>query len=230
MPNLLDMIVLLILGFCVLKGYRKGFVITVFNLFSLLIALFLTNMLYPSVSVALRGTGLFDVLKTAVAEALPLEGIAGDITRAAEAELIQGLALPAFIKTALVENNNPQAYAALAVSGLGSYISGFIAGLILNAIAMLVVFAAVYGLMKLITIGLNIITKLPVIHSLNKLLGIGVGLLQGVVFVWLALALLVGLFAASAGFPVGELLPQSVVARWFHENNFILKLVVQVLG
>jgi len=230
MPNLLDLLVLVILAACIIVGWKKGFVITVFNFFSLLITLFLTNMLYPTVSVFLRGTGIFGVIKTSVADALQLDTLAGNLTRAAETEAINALALPDFIKTAMLENNNPQAHAALAVSGFADYISGFLAGLVLNALAMLAVFVIVFALMKLIAVALKILTRLPVIHSLNKLLGVAVGALQGVLFVWVALAVLVGLFAASTAFPVGEWLPASVLARWFYENNLVMKLVVQVFG
>jgi len=230
MPNILDLIVAAILVVCIFVGWKKGFVITVFNFFSLLITLFLTNMLYPAVSVFLRGTELFTVIKTNVADALQLDAFAENLTRAAEAEAINALALPEFIKTAMLENNNPQAHAALAVSGFEEYVSGFLAGLVLNALAMLLVFAAVFALMKVIAVVLKILTKLPVIHSLNKLLGVAVGALQGVLFVWLALAVIVGLFAASAVFPVGEWLPTSIWAKWFYENNLVLKLLVQVFG
>jgi len=230
MANILDLIVVGILALCIWIAYRKGFVITVFRFFSLLIALFLTNMLYPAVSVAMRNIGLLDTLKSSVAATVRLDGAVEGITRTAEVELINGLALPEFIKTALLENNNTQAYTALAVDSFQDYISGFLAGMILNAIAMIAVFVVVFVLMKIIAAALNILTKLPVIHSLNKLLGIAVGLLQGTVFVWLVLAVMVGLFAANQTFPVGELLPQTVLAWWFHENNMILKLVMQVFG
>ena len=230
MPNLLDIIVFAILAVCVVIGWKKGFVITVFNFFSLLITLFLTNMLYPTVSVFLRGTGLFAVMKTSVADALQLDAFAENMTRAAQAEAINALALPEFIKTEMLANNNPQAHAALAVSGFEDYISGFLAGLALNALAMLAVFAVVFLLMKLIALALNILTRLPVIHSLNKLLGVAVGAVQGVVLVWVALAVLVGIFAASTAFPVGELLPVSVLAKWFYENNLVMRLIVQVFG
>ena len=222
---ILDLIVIGILALCIFWGYRKGFVITVFNFCSLLITLFLTNLLYPFVSALLRSIGVFTALKSSVAGVLPLDDLTAG-AGAAQTDFISGLALPGFIKDALLANNTSEQYASLAVNTVGDYVSSFLAWLILNAISMLLVFVVVFVLMKVAAVALNILTKLPVIHTLNKLLGVAVGLLQGTLFTWLVLAILVGLFATNQSFPVGTLLPETIVAKWFHESNIILKLMM----
>jgi len=230
MPYILDILVIALIALCVIIAYKRGFVITVFNFFSLLISFILAQLLYPSVSVFLRGTAVFTSCKESIAKSLNLDGLASSLTHAAEAEAIQGLPLPDFIKKALLENNNSLAHQALDVSGFADYISGYLAGLVMNALAMLVVFALVFILMRVLSVLLKILTKLPVLHSLNKLLGVLVGLAQGVLLVWIVLAVLVGLFAANQTFPVGELLPASILAKWFHENNLVLNLLMKVFG
>jgi len=228
MTYILDFIVIGILGFCVYCGYRKGFLVSVFKLFSLLITLFLTNMLYPFAGAILRDIGLLDLLKGHVAKGIPLDTAAANLTHMAENTWIDNLALPEFIKSAMIANNNTQARAAMAVANFKDYVSTYLAGLILNAIAILLVFVAVFFLMKLIVIALKILSKLPVIHTLNNFMGVILGLLQGTLLVWLVLAVLIGLFATSTAFPVGLYLESSTIAKWFHENNIIWQFITQI--
>ena len=228
MPYILDALVIIVLGLCVFFAYQKGFVVAIFKLCSLLIALFLTNLLYPVVGVILRNFGLLGFLKGNVEKTLPLDGAAESLTHMAENSWIDALSLPEFIKTALIENNNTQARAAMAVESFRDYVSSYLAGVVLNAIAMLAVFLVVFLLLRIAIVLLKILTKLPVIRTLNKLLGVVLGLIQGTIFTWLLLAILVGLFATSTAFPVGTLLESSFIARWFHEHNIILNFITAI--
>ena len=71
--NVIDIIILAVMGLCVFIGYRRGLIQTVFRLLSFFISILLTSGLYPYVSQFLRGTPIYDMLKAAVINSLGLD-------------------------------------------------------------------------------------------------------------------------------------------------------------
>ena len=67
---LLDLIVIAILGLCIFKGYRSGFVRTCFSAASYIISIILSFVLYPVVATILKSTPLYDFLVDVVGENL----------------------------------------------------------------------------------------------------------------------------------------------------------------
>ena len=69
---------------------------------------------------------------------------------------------------------------------------------------------------------LDIVGRLPVIRSFNRAGGLAAGLLQGVLIIWIGMAL-VNLFFLNPTRPeLQEQLNESLVAIWFYENNPIM--------
>ena len=72
---------------------------------------------------------------------------------------------------------------ALIVRMIGSYLEENTSGLI-QALVFFVALAFLFQIFKLIIVSLKILTKLPVIHFLNRFLGMIVGVAEGVIVVW----------------------------------------------
>ena len=232
--NSLDLLVIGILAFCVYIGVWRGFVRTVFGFANFILAIFLTNMLYPHVGRFLRNIdGFFDALSLAVRDSMGLDAAIYDATvyaggRAAEMQFIRDLPLPAFFLEALIENHNAGIHAAIGATGFADYIAGFLTGIVINIISMVIVFVIVYfGLMLLVRL-LNIITKLPVLNTLNKLLGGAVGAIWGILLTWLVLGVVVIYFSANSAVDMAEMLETSVVAGPLNEMNFALNLILRL--
>lgn len=225
--NILDLLIVIILLFFVLTGAKRGFVITFFNFFSFIISLVFANMLYPVVSNILRNTGgLYEHLKTSVAETIGLNEFIQQTGKAAETQFINSMSLPALIKHPLIENNNPEIYKLLNVSGLEDYICGFIANLFISAISMIVVFVLVFICIKVLAGLLNILTKLPIINSFNKTGGAIVGLFQGILLLWIIIALSTVFFTQ----PLYDMIEPSVFAKYFYDNNIILNMLLKLFS
>lgn len=76
---------------------------------------------------------------------------------------------------------------------------------------------------------LKIVDKIPVIHGLNRLLGVGAGFVKGMMLVWL----LFGLIAFCVGTAWGQfLLPyiyEAEILTWLYENNYLLTILFSFL-
>lgn len=74
----------------------------------------------------------------------------------------------------------------LILGAVGSYLSGEI-GRLIQIVLFLLVIGMLYKLIHLIFTSLKLVSKLPVVHGADKLLGAVLGLLEGSVAVWCAI-------------------------------------------
>lgn len=60
--------------------------------------------------------------------------------------------------------------------------------IIVNAVSYCIVFIALFVILKLLTSVTGLISRLPVIHQADRLGGMAAGLIEGLIIVWLAFA------------------------------------------
>ena len=227
--NFLDILVIATMALCIIIGAWRGFVRTVLGFANFVLAVFLTNMLYPHVGRFLRGIdGFFSATSTSIRTVMGLDAAIYAESRAAEMEIINALPLPAVFRDALIENNNPIIYQALGATGLADFISGFLAGIVINIISMVIVFVVIFSGLMVLTRVLNILTKLPVINSLNKLLGAALGAVWGLLLTWLVLGVVIIYLAANTQTDIVYMLENSVLAGHMHNTNFAIHFIMRL--
>lgn len=228
--NVLDLAVIAVIAVCVLIAYNRGLIRSVFNLLSWVVSIALANYLYPPVSRFLRTTGLYTFLKASAADSLGLDEVIVDATSKVQAELISNMYIPDFIKSALFENNNPEIYKILDASGIEDYIAGYMANIFLNIISVIAVFIIVFILMRVLASALDIISKLPVINTFNKIGGIIVGFFTAAIIIWIFFTGYILFIHGDTYLQMSEMIYGSIVAKWFYQNNVILKYVLKVVA
>lgn len=228
--NWLDIIVI---GILVVNGfiaYQRGFIITVYRLTYLIIGGLLTKAFYPIISNFVRfETGIYQRLVLSIKEGLKLDVLNNISEIGSQISDITKLGLPSFLQQAIIENNNPEVYKLLNVDKFGDYIAGYLANISINIISMIVAFVIISIGLKFIVKIFDLIAKLPVLNSINKLGGLAVGLLLGIVMIWIG-GCIITLFYTSASFEsVVEALENSVIAKYLYDNNFIAQQILQVI-
>ncbi|WP_105619931.1 CvpA family protein [Vallitalea okinawensis] len=229
--NWLDILVVAIIGFNAIVAYNRGFIITVFRFTNLILAIILTRIIYPTVSeFIMMYTKFYEFLIGNIKEALNLENLNISLNINEEIQKINELELPHFIEQALLENNNYEAYNILGVEGFGDYIAGYLATISINIISMIVVFIAVSILLRLIINVFDLIAKLPLLNSINKLAGLAVGLAFGLIIVWIG-DIVITLFYTSASFEgLVSTLEDSGIALWLYQNNLLANTFLQLIN
>jgi uncharacterized membrane protein required for colicin V production len=208
--TVLDLITAGIILICVLFCTWKGILLSLFNLFSLFITFMLTRQLYPLFAGFLEKTPLFRALKQA---ALGWMGPASESAGQAVREAAENLALPEIFKKILLENFDFNGSLDIAV--VYENISSYIASMVINALAILIVFFTVFILMRVIAAFLRVVSRMPVVKTFNRIGGAVMGLAIGAIFSWLTLSVMQGIFSSNIEFPVMDLLAESLVARFF---------------
>ena len=230
MSLLFDILLIVIFLLCIYAGVKKGFVHSVMNFVSFIVAFLTAWKLSPGLGDYFRETIFDEKLTKNVSEAI------GTILHNGLGTLgLDNLFAdkpPAFMDivnryhssiTELEDYYNIQVASGSAV--LEKRVSEFIAlpvsRVLSSALAFLGIFLAVSLVMWLITLLLDLIFKLPVLNAVNRIMGFLLGAVCGILNVW-AISLVL-----KALVPVlGALFPQLFRAELF-ENSMLFNLIYE---
>ena len=125
-----------------------------------------------------------------------------------------GIEIPAGVQDFFQENVVEQA-------------AGQIAEVILQRIAWILTFLAVSLLLGVLVHVLDLIAKLPVLDSVNHMGGLVVGLLEGLVIVWILFLVITLCQGNEWGSQMMEEVQENVFLKLLYENNPIEKLIMR---
>ena len=223
--ELLDLIIIGTLLLFMYLGYRRGFIRTVFSLVSFALSIILAAYLYPIVAEWLRGTPVFTALKGYIIRTMGLE----EVVHIHTIELIGSLPVPDLLRRSLLTHyDRPNMFELLNVYTIEEYIAGFFAGMAINIIAMALVFIIVRLILGVISGMLDVVGRLPVIRTFNRGGGLILGLVQGVIIIWIGLALMNLFFLDPTQPELMRLLEESLVAGWIYEHNPIMTMLANI--
>ena len=222
---LLDLIVIGLLAFGILRGYNKGFFKTVYHLVSWVAAIFLTQLLYPYMVKILKASPLYTSISKTLRGVLSIPDLSGDAVKT-----ISSLKIPEVLKLKLIENNNYEVYRILGVDSLNDYINAYLSNMVINALGILITFLIVFLLIKIAAILLEIVDHLPVLRQLNHTLGVIVGTANGVLYVWIFCLLLTLSGAVTKLAFLYPAVSSSLLTHWFYNHNILLDSLLRIFG
>lgn len=229
--NILSWAALALLVICALNGLRRGLIMTVFSTFTMVISIAVAINISPYVSQTWQNTAFFDTVSQHVETTLFGEddgetdnsaGISG------QTETIQNLPLPKSLKDSLLENNNAEIYDALGITAFRTYVANYLTCLMINALSFILVFLICIIVLKIVASCLNIISYLPVLHSMNKLGGFLLGLINGFVILWIV-CIAATIFSGTelGGYIYGQI-NGSAFLRMIYDHNYLLTVVASL--
>lgn len=222
-----------LIGIIIISGiiaYSRGLIKTIYSFFSLGIGIGIAYFLYPKISAFLmKYTGLYITLANKAIKSLKLEGLAQNkVTPQDQLDMMNQLQVPQFLKVILKENKNSEVYDLLKATKLEEYIGGTIATIAINAITFLAVLIICMILLKIISNALDIVSKLPVLHQLNKVGGLAIGLVQGIVFVWIFCVILSVVMSFQTNEQLILLVNRSPVVNFFYNHNLLVSVISNI--
>lgn len=222
--NWLLVVVLGILIVNALIGIKVGFIKMIFSLCSMIIALVLTLWISPMVNDFMRGNEKFyDNVSSKVEKIVQFKEEEAGVSE--QVSLIEGLKLPQSIKDSLIENNNDEVYKALSVDGFKEYVNNYLTGIVINALAFTLTFIVILILLWVISIALDIISKLPLLNQINKTAGLAAGLVHGLIVVWLFFIVLTVFGSSGLGQKAMELIGESEILSFIYNNNLLIGFI-----
>lgn len=110
--------------------------------------------------------------------------------------------------------------AALIANGVSSYLDGRFVNLALIVILFVIV-VTVHHLLNLVLFPAKLAAKLPVVHFLDKLLGIVFGLFEIVLLLWTVYTFIMMMDTGSTGQVILAYTEESPVLLWLYQHNYL---------
>lgn len=228
--NVLLLEVLAIILLFVARGYKKGFFKSTVSAIGIVLAVFLTVLLYPHVDKLLcRYTGMDEAVRSSIEKRFDFGEDAEKMTRAEEMKVIEALDLPENVKTWLIENSNTDTYVRLGIESFSEYLAVYLTDIAMKGISFaltyIVLLVCVY-----IFVGLSdIASNIPIVRGIDRLGGMVFGAAQAVLIIW-AFMIIVTLFSSFewAG-KIMKMIDESSLLLYIYKKNIFLKFVVDIL-
>jgi len=224
--NIVDIVIIGILGLSVLVGMYRGFIASVASMGGCLLSLGLSFWLSPKLAAWVQGNP--EILRTLASytdaatklgdQELAASSVAG-LTQGGIANILSRVQLPAPLSALLQSNLENKAFGTAA--NVGSYVSQTIVGAILNVICFIVCFIALLLVIHFVLNFLKAVFRFPVLKQLNSLAGGAFGLIRGALLCFVAFALLP---LIQTMVPIGgitEAVEGSALAPIFNSGNLI---------
>ena len=228
--NIVDIVILAILGLSVLVGLYRGFISSVASMGGCILSLGLSFWLSPKLAEAIRNNP--EILRTLAsytdaATKLGDSAMAGSsvttLTETNITEIMNKVSLPAPLSTLLQNNLQNQVYGATA--DVGTYVSQTIVGAILNVICFIVCFLVLLLVIHFVINFLKVVFKFPVLKQLNSIAGGAFGLIRGWLLCFVAFAVLPLVQTLLPVQDINKLVEASALAPLFNSGNLILAIM-----
>ncbi len=177
-------------------GYRSGLIRTVFGFLSYFISIGLSVLIYPYVSKALSGNQMILDYVGKIADKIHIEEVSSE---------------------SLLEK--------VFLSSVNDVASGMVSSFLINILAFLLVLVISRILLAVISRCLNIVAKLPVISSVNRVGGAVFGGLKSILILYIIFSILIFVPSAESDKIVDNINKSHIANKFYTEN-----IIVDILG
>ena len=212
MGFVVDILILIILILCVIFGYKKGLISTAFSLASVIVAAVIALALFnPVADIIIKNTTLDETIKETI--------IANFSTETVEPSEETSENLPDVIVNFLQDKSTELKNAGVEI------VAENISQISVKALAFIGIFIiARIGLIIVEKVA-NLIAKLPVIKQFNEVGGIAMGLIKGVLIIYIVFAVLSLLMPIIQDQTMYIAINNSFIGKIMYNDNLLLKII-----
>ena len=220
-------VVIAILVIFTMHSYRRGFIKSALSMTLFVITIFLANIVNPYVTeYIMEKTPVYENIKEKCMEIYTPEKQESISVAGSDEEIINSYPIAEILKEKIIKDNNPEIYNMLDVERIEEYIAAYIAKTIISSASYVITFILVSIFLRMVTVALDIITKLPVLKEINQMVGAVLGLAQGLIVVWVLFVAAEMLATTSFGISVQQQISGNVILKFISDNNIIWKLMM----
>ena len=223
--NIVDIVILALIGVSVLVGLYRGFISTVLSTGGCIGSMYLSLRFYPRLAGMIQGNAALQrTLLTYTDASSRIGDLETGLTQVTQLtaekinEIVQKTGLPEAFEGLL--KNNLEGRVFTGISTVTDYVSETILTAFINILCFLLCFVVIYLLWSMLVRLLDAVFHFPVLKQLNALAGGIFGLLRGLLIVYLCFALVPMVETVLPVQAVSSLIAESRLAPLF--NNGVL--------
>lgn len=228
--NWVGIAALIVLLGSVILGWYKGFLKTVLGMVQLIATIILVLILSPLVKNMLaENTGLYrqtrDSIIAAIEESIPELPEGFEVPLEMQDTVIENSSFPRMLQDLLKENNRADVYEKLNAASFVEYVGSYMADLVVGLVSFLIVFIVIRIVFQILVLAFDLLGKIPVLGGINRLAGAVLGVVRGVIVLWI-LCLLATIFPETRiGGDVLSAVGSSGILSWIYNNNLLFHLL-----
>ena len=212
--NWLQVAVISLFVIFIVRGYNRGFLRMAVSLTGLILVVYVATKLVPGTTeILINSDYVFNSVNGRINEVFhDINSKYNDSTKQEQDRAISEYDLPELVIADLIMNNTKEVYENMKVSIFEDYIAKSLTVFIIKCAVFVSLYAALALIMWVILQFTGIISRIPVIHGLNKYLGLASGGVLALLIVWIFFFILVML--------LGNELADSLLAD-IHSDRFL---------
>ncbi len=220
---ILDLIIIGIVLLCIIFGYKRGLVEVAFNLISFIIAIVLSLLLYqPITNYIIDNTNFDESIKEVIVNHMNPKDIK-ETTEEIEESKSENENLPDIVTNYIEKTISEVANSAK--TNAVEIVANNLSITAIKIITLILLFFAIRLILYLLKFITNIIAKLPVINSINKLGGIVYGVIEGLFIIYLILAIAMAISTMTGNTEILTYINGSMLGKMMFNNNILLKII-----
>ncbi len=225
--NVIDIVILVILGASLIYGLYRGFIHTILSVACCLLSVFLAFSYGPKLAQVVSGNqGVSSTLAT-YTDAVTRVGDfslantpVSQLTDGMVEQVLQSVSLPDPIASILRNNLKSQSFSGTGLTTVNQYVSNTVVAVAVNILCYIVCFAVSYLVLSLVLSLVQAVFKLPLLKQLDWLAGGAFGLIRGALLLYVIFLLIPILSTVIPLDAFNDLLAQSTLAPIFQSNGF----------
>ncbi|OGO85712.1 MAG: hypothetical protein A2Y22_04650 [Clostridiales bacterium GWD2_32_59] len=224
-------VILIIVASCMIE-YKRGFVKSIFKTFSFIVSIFVSWTLHPYVTEFLKNSFVYEWVKGGVRESIFKQSTSGEIvSKEQQTEIIDKLNMPDFFKDLIKNNESIKGNELLNFLDFKESVVNFVTNFCIGILAIILVILVTMVILRVASTSLDLVSKIPVIKEINEMFGFLLGLIIGVIEVWLSYIVIIFIFSTNSkmSFVFTEI-NNSVVAKLLYENNLLNYIIAGIFG
>lgn len=234
--NLLDYAVLGLFALFLLLGFYKGFLNTLLSICAFILCWLLALLLMPLGAKAIRSDErLYDMMlyytegSEYIANSVGVESARLPIAQLSADDLnaiVSQADVPYPMDKEILENVAKEAFLDHGITTLGDYFNETMVRVFINILCFLAIFLLLRLLCSFLINGVDYAWRLPMLRSGDALLGGALGVLRGVLSLFLLFMLMPVLLSAVGRFDlVTDMVESSFFTPFFYYSNFLLSMM-----
>ena len=230
--NVVDIVILAVIGLSVIYGFYRGFVRTVLNVACLIAAVVIAFAFSGRLSDAVRGnegiTGTLATYTDAVARVGDYDLASTQVQGISESlidQVLSSVKLPESISNILRSNLESASFSGTTLTTVNDYVSNTVVAVAVNILCFLLCFAAAYAVLSIAASLIHNVFRFPILKQMDWLAGGAFGLLRGAMMVYLLFLLVPVLSTVIPLDAFNEALTASALAPIFSSDGFFAGVI-----
>lgn len=221
MGIIVDIIILAIIALAIFVGYRKGLIKCAINVLSFFIAIVVVILLTTPISnIIINNTKIDDNIKITLLEKFNFENLESKELKLDEENSDSPKIVREYVNDMMKDLTNTEN------NKIADELAKNISIIIINIVVAIVLFIGTKFALIFVKVLADIVGRIPLIKQFNKIGGIIYGIANGIVKIYLILAIISIIAPLLTDSSLINAINQSMLGKIMYDNNLLLKIIL----